>query len=149
MYSHAETDDWKKAIENAPHYLAVGIQEVWIEKSKSDMDRFPWAHATLVEEGATYRNNVPISLKFEYKTKAGITLHWSIDLEPDNQTGNLTLNVDLIRRVKAALPESRRKEFDRVMSLHGCKVWDDVNRAERYLTECRARKTELDAVLDA
>lgn len=150
MYSHAETTDWKEAQKNARHYLAVGIDRVYLERAKpsADFDKYPWDLAH-VREGCSIRYNVPITFNFVAPLPEGIEIHWSIDIENEGASGSaaLDLNLQMLKRVLAALNPKASNDMKKELQLHACRLMDDVNKAKSWLERCQNNSDALEEAI--
>lgn len=87
-----EHQGWRKVLENARHYLAVGQREVYLHDRDGD---YPWHLATRISAGGMHRSGIPIDVTFYADTDAGLVLRWSFDLEPREANGSGIFQIDM------------------------------------------------------
>lgn len=98
---------WQEYVELAPHFLAVGSEEIYLSDTNDEpLDSFPWEFTTSIETGSTFRYNVAVSKWFRATHPSGLRFRWSIDLEKrgSNGSGQLQFNTAKLRLVAQLLP---------------------------------------------
>lgn len=104
-------EDYCRVLQNASHYRALGISEVYLDSSSS---AFPWQYVTSVEEGGSHRLDINTSVWFRAKEPtSGITFRWTFDIEPYSANGSGSYHIDVgsCKRVLALLPPEGRVLF--------------------------------------
>lgn len=107
--------DWKKIVEQAEHYKAIGMTEISLYMDKSDPIEPPYSFVTRVEKGGTHRWNVSVSMSFFANHPCGLTFRWFEDIEPKQCYGNLAMDLDHWTSIKARVPESIIPQIQKAM----------------------------------
>lgn len=99
---------YKEAIEKREHLIALGDTKVYL---RDDTD-FPWAKATKVEAGSSYRLSGPSSARVIAEDQ-GLELSVSIDFEHSgaNGKGVSLFDRDRLRDLASKLPPKGRRQF--------------------------------------
>lgn len=78
---------YKKALELKEHLLAIGETSIYLRCGPElSQDDLPWSKVTKVENGSSWRLDMPSSVRF-IVDEAGLTFQWSMDLEKRDASG--------------------------------------------------------------
>ena len=115
---------WKDIEANAQAYKTLGIDRVYLSRFDGFEQDFPWHLATEVKEGGSHRLDISTDLSFSCKLDCGITLNWSLDLEPSsaNGSGEYQINADGIAAVIGKLQPPCALELRRILADDSVKV---------------------------
>ena len=107
---YLDNPDWRRVVELAPNYLAIGNTDVYLSHSDDD---YPWEWVTSCEPGGSHRLDIATSVTFRAEHPCGLTFRWSFDLEPRSANGSGSYQIDTsgIARVLAKLPAQGAKDF--------------------------------------
>ena len=102
--------DWKKAVEQAEHYLAVGQEEVYLDHDTKD---YPWHLTTECEPGGSHRLDITTSVWFRGVDPSGLRFRWTFDIEPPSANGKGHYQIDEkgIAHVLSKLPDKAKPSF--------------------------------------
>lgn len=64
--------NWREAVANAEHYLAIGQERVYIDGAEP-----PWELVTHVDVGTAFSDGRPASLQFTARHRSGLELVWA------------------------------------------------------------------------
>lgn len=140
-------------IEQAPHYIAIGQQDIHLFSSRQDeaddLDLFPWSYVVGVSQGGTYRLSVPVSLHFDAPHPCDLTFSWTCDIEgPDaNGTGSLALDIDKLARILARLSPRPRSQAEAILSTIAEKLQKTGEEAMAYTQKVLAQEATLRGLL--
>lgn len=97
--------DWKLAVKNARHYLAIGQNRIDLGDG-CVTSFYPWGLVTDCEPGGIHRLDISTDIHFVAKHKSGLEFHWSLDIEPEapNGSGSYHIDVDSVRQIIPLLP---------------------------------------------
>jgi hypothetical protein len=82
---------WREAAKKAEAYLAVGQAALYIARD----GEYPWEFVSRISSGASYRNEIPVSVTFEADHPCGLTFKWFWDLETRGANGGAGYIVDV------------------------------------------------------
>lgn len=98
--------DWRKTVELAEHYLAVGQREQWIFDSYGepfDYDK-PWGYVTAIKKGSTVLTwvgtkslEVCHDFKFIADHPSGLTFTWDIEILGEKGEGEYYRQLDFVK----------------------------------------------------
>lgn len=114
--------DWRKTVELAEHYLAVGQREQWIFDSYGepfDYDK-PWEYITAIKKGSTVLTwigtktlEVCHDFKFMAEHPSGLTFTWDIEILREKSEGEYYRQLDFVKinTVAVLLSSEHRTKF--------------------------------------
>lgn len=107
--------DWRAAVKNAKHYKALGQERVHLSR---DADA-PWHLVTEIEQGSTFRYEMPVSLYFKAKHPCGLSFEWGYDLEPREANGHGEFQIDIkrLREIIAKLPSAQAAALTKLLAI--------------------------------
>jgi hypothetical protein len=99
------------AIDKSDHLIALGQTTVYLRDGV-----YPWAVASDIEVGGSYRFNGPAGVYVVAKLQ-GLTFKWSVDFEKReaNGTGYSLFDRERLRDVMMKLPEPARLKFAKLL----------------------------------
>ncbi|MCK1322105.1 hypothetical protein IVA94_14635 [Bradyrhizobium sp. 156] len=103
--------NYQQAIDKSEHLIAIGQTTIYLRDGT-----YPWAVASDVEVGSSYRFNGPSSVYIISKLQ-GLTFKWSVDFEKReaNGAGYSLFDRERLRDVMMKLPEPARRRFAKVL----------------------------------
>lgn len=99
----------KDVLKSAPHYVALGQTEIFLDDDDPDL---PWSDVADIVGGSGYRLNGPTGFYCIAK-RDGLTLKWSIDFEGRDANGKSyhLFDRDRLRLTMGKLPPAARKKL--------------------------------------
>lgn len=124
-------------ISKVEHYKALGMDRVYMDRESE----IPWDLVTDIETGGTYRLGLSTSQSVIVEHPCGLTLRWSVDLEPRsaNGTGTIQIDIEKIRTMLRKCPSEVTKKLRAWMA-------ESATTVDKHATELRELLARVESI---